>query len=166
MKRKTKNSRCIDLICVALVLSLSVLGVGFASWRDGLQVVGTVATGTIDPVFTACDVVAESRSPGITSAVVVGSGNKINIQVHDAYPGYYAHLRYRLTNRGTVPVRYKTLTQSGSTGLDVRVEGPPGVIGRGEIQEGDLILTVGSVEENSESNFSVELDFRQWNAAK
>jgi len=38
----------IGLLCLALVLALGALGVGFAAWTDTLYIDGTVSTGTVD----------------------------------------------------------------------------------------------------------------------
>ena len=36
------------LICMALVLALGALGIGYASWSDSIYIEGTVNTGTVD----------------------------------------------------------------------------------------------------------------------
>jgi predicted ribosomally synthesized peptide with SipW-like signal peptide len=41
----------IGLICMALVLALGALGVGYAAWTDKITIEGTVETGTVDLVI-------------------------------------------------------------------------------------------------------------------
>ena len=42
----------IGLLCLALVLALGALGVGYASWNDTIFVTGTVNTGTVELGFS------------------------------------------------------------------------------------------------------------------
>lgn len=42
--------RKIGLLCLALVLALGTLGVGYAAWTDSVTITGTVNTGTVDLV--------------------------------------------------------------------------------------------------------------------
>ncbi|MGB9804869.1 hypothetical protein, partial [Desulfofundulus sp.] len=102
MRPRFKRGHHVGLICLAMVISLSALGVGFASWQDGVVFNGVVATGSIEPVFVYCTVEGESTAPGRAEAFVHGDGKKISIRVRDAYPGYCAHFRYRVANLGTV----------------------------------------------------------------
>lgn len=165
MGRKTRSGSRLSIFCIVLALSLGAVGVGYAAWQEGLAIGGTVATGDIDPVFTRCEVVGESCSPSRAAALVVADGKRVLIQVHDAYPGYYVRFRYRVTNQGTVPVRFETETHSTDPAVELELSAPAGVIdGRGGFREGDLSLTVGGAEESKTYDFTVELLFRQWNA--
>ncbi len=137
MGRKTRRGSRIGIFCIALVISLGAVGVGFAAWQEGLEIGGAVATGDIDPVFSWCGVAGESCSPGRATAVVENNGKRLSIQVHDAYPGYYVRFRYRVTNRGTVPVRFETEVHRADPAIEMELTTPAGVIdGRGGYQEG------------------------------
>lgn len=164
MKRRGNKRQYIGIICLAMVISLSAVGVGFGAWQEGMQVRGVVATGNIDPVFSRCVVAGESCSPGRAMVNLEGNGKSLGIQVDDAYPGYYVHVRYWVKNEGTVPVSYKTETVNYDPGVTVTLTNPTGVIDRGEEREGDLEITVGSVEELTRYDFTVDLFFKQWNA--
>lgn len=41
----------VGIICLALVLALGILGVGFAAWSDTLYIHGSVETGHVDVEF-------------------------------------------------------------------------------------------------------------------
>jgi hypothetical protein len=143
------------------------MGVGFSAWQDGVDINGVVSTGEIDPVFTLCEVAGESRAPGIAMVMPEDGGKRLGIYIQGAYPGYFAHFRYRISNLGTVPVCYETEVHGNTQAFDMDLSAPQGVIcGQGDSGEGDLWLTVGNVEENSDYNFTVDLVFRQWNAVK
>lgn len=152
-------------ICLAVIISFGAMGVGFAAWQEGMEVQGVVSTGEIDPVFSMCEVLSETCWPGRAQVLLQDGGKRLRIHIHDAYPGYHVHFRYRVTNLGTVPVRYVTEVYSASPALEVQLSVPEGVIaGYGDYREGDLWLTVNNVEEHANYDFYVSLSFQQWNS--
>ncbi|MDD4588481.1 MAG: hypothetical protein PHC60_08850 [Heliobacteriaceae bacterium] len=163
MMRKRHNSKCLSLVCLALITSLGMVGVGFAAWQEGLVVQGTVGTGNIDPVFTKCELAGESCTPTRVQGDVANAGKSLNITFAEAYPGYYAHLTYRVTNEGTVPVRCETWVSCPASGLRVEHSFPVAVLDGGSSQTGDLMVYVEAVEENKKYDFTAELIFKQWN---
>ncbi|MDF9409004.1 MAG: hypothetical protein A4E52_00553 [Pelotomaculum sp. PtaB.Bin013] len=166
MYRKLKNVRSHIIICVALAIALNAIGLGYAAWQNGLQFEGVVATGYIDPRFSSCEVL-ENCSPGRAKAVLEGQGKRLALHVHDAYPGYYARFRFQVTNQGTVPVGYTARINNDTPEVDIKVSDAQGIIGgAGGSQYGDLWLTVGNVDENSNYNFTVDLAFQQWDAVR
>lgn len=154
------------IICTALILSLSTAGVSYANWQQGINIRGLIATGKIDPVFNNCRVVSESVC-GLAETRVEKNGKTIRISIQEAYPGYFARFRYKVTNKGTVPVLYKTTTGSPPPGIEVKISEPAGVIkGNGDSREGEITIAVNNVEEDCEYEFTTELSFWQWNASK
>ena len=47
----------IGLLCLALVLALGALGVGYASWTDSVTIDGSVTTGEVCIMFADCDLI-------------------------------------------------------------------------------------------------------------
>jgi hypothetical protein len=47
-KRRNIKMKKIGLLCMALVLALGMLGVGYAMWKDEVTIEGTVSTGTVE----------------------------------------------------------------------------------------------------------------------
>ena len=167
IKHRASKKQYIGVLCLAMVISLSAVGVGFGAWQEGRQVQGVVATGDIDPVFSRCKVVGESSSPGLANVELEGAGNgkRLGIQLQGVRPGYYGHFRYWVKNKGTVPASYRIETINSDSAIEVTLSDPTGVvIGSGEEKVGDLWITVGEVEENTTYDFTVDLVFKQWNA--
>lgn len=56
----------IGLLCLALVLALGTLGVGYAAWIDTIYIEGTVTTGSLCWIFADCDLMDEDQptNPG------------------------------------------------------------------------------------------------------
>ena len=109
IKGKRKMHRSIwQILWITLVISISSAGVSVAAWHDGTQIMGTVTTGSIKPLFTNVYVV--DQSPNDSSCTVfpeIKTDDKtMTLTVNNAHPGYQAQLRYEITNKGSVPVRY------------------------------------------------------------
>ena len=116
----------IGLLCLALVLALGALGVGFATWTDTLYIDGTVNTGTVSWEFygnPAVDPVpppsitqddhgidpGHTKDVGSTSATFTDSDNDgdldtMNLLIDNAYPCYNNHVGFWLHCNGSVPL--------------------------------------------------------------
>ncbi len=116
----------IGLICLALVLALGTLGIGYALWSDNLYIVGVANTGEADwefynpqnpgspPVFTHDDPPG-TIDPGWDKDVAWktwefvdsdgdGDYDVLLLTIHNAYPGYYNHGSFWVHNNGTIPI--------------------------------------------------------------
>lgn len=188
MRRRGRKRQYLGVLCLAVVISLSAMGVGFSAWQEDLQVEGAVATGNIDVVFTGgpddnCDNVYTD---------IVDQGKRLVIDVTDAHPYYNRSFPFRLENTGTVPVRYEmhALSLYADEGVEVYLVKEPqkgsedsgrrkkhrerhrsdsadaGVLGPGEKAHGVLHIDLDRcrVQPDSDYDFTVELVFRQWNA--
>jgi hypothetical protein len=105
----------IGLICLALVLALGTLGVGFALWSDSLYLEGTVETGTVNASWTACycfDTGLDPNPDGSNKGKDVGSTvcqidpedpHVLHVTVTNAYPSYWNDCEVEFTNTGTIP---------------------------------------------------------------
>ena len=131
----------VGLLCLALVIALGALGVGYAHWSQTLNISGTVATGNIHPYFDCLvsndPIVAATPSydpsefgwPGtprrnkdVGNTCVAGGGTQqadMEITVDNAYPSYYSCVYFCVKNSGTVPanVYYIYLKAFGGEGL-------------------------------------------------
>ena len=126
----------IGLICLAVVLALGGLGVGYAMWSDTVAVTGPVTTGT---VLIGFQELITSEVPPEAGGKDVGSVNatletpvgihysefyqewmpiydEILVTISNGYPCYYAHVVFTVANGGTIPVHIKSFTLSDPTG--------------------------------------------------
>lgn len=130
----------IGLLCLALVLALGTIGVGYALWSDSLYIEGTVYTGELDWEFE-CGTVTVSdpctpptedkncnddfsnihwagKNVGCTDVVCVdtdGDGDTDTLQVtlNNVYPCYYVHVGFYLHNNGSIPLKVERCIVSG-----------------------------------------------------
>ena len=126
----------IGLLCLALVLALGTLGIGYAMWFDTVTIEGTAETASLDLSFDWAEPPIASEfywedgrlvlgeylgkevasteawySDEETNIVTDKKGHEtLNILVDNAYPGYIARVTFLLHNIGSVPldvVRYE-----------------------------------------------------------
>lgn len=153
-------SHPIYLVAVAAIMALGAMGVSFSYWTGGLVIEGTARTGYLDPCFTRVEILDENQQQGQTKVDLGGSGKELAFQIDNAGPDYYLHLRYRIENRGTIPLQYET-TVSQNPNLHVEIKAPEGQLKPGESGEGEMELRMNSVSENSLYELSSELVFKQ-----
>jgi len=138
------------------------MGLGLASWRDGLEVSGTMSTGYINPDFAS--VTPYPGQPGIVHASIVGDGKVLAIFIEDAQPGDIYQFEYTVTTKGSIPVKFDLDVASSDPSLTVVNTLPRNVLQFGEIVTGDLSIEVGgNVEELTDYGFHIDLYFSQWN---
>lgn len=171
----------IGLICLAIVLALGVLGVGFGMWDKTLSIIGTVDTGEVNAIFTtaSCDDPGTTIDPGkdkhVGSCSVSGAGTQeLTITVTNGYPCYECTVDFTVDNTGTIPVKIQTLSLIGVppeitvtwTGLAVgdQIE-PKGQAG--DELPGDIHIHVEqSAAELAQYTFSATIYLVQWNEFK
>ena len=95
----------IGLLCLALVLALGTLGVGYAMWSDTITITGTVNTGSVDLDIMKCS------NTWVWKLIPVEPGDPDIAIVHDwdsTYPGAIPAnaLDYDPTTPGKDPVAY------------------------------------------------------------
>lgn len=128
----------IGLICLALVLALGSLGVGYAAWTDTVTISGTVNTGEVDweyynivspgdpPFLTCLDTGIDpgwDKDVGSTTGVFSDSDGDgdydlltlLTLTINNAYPCYYNHCSFWVHCNGSIPIRIvgATLTYKG-----------------------------------------------------
>ena len=94
------------LLCLALVLALGTLGVGYAMWYEDLYINGTVNTGEVYGYWSFCGCFdIESKDVGAISCQVDQVDPRIlHITVTNGYPCYFGDCEVEFTIGGTVPV--------------------------------------------------------------
>lgn len=175
----------IALLCLALVLALGALGVGYSMWDKTLTINGTVNTGEVNACFTT----AVSNDPGTTidpgKDKHVGStevfcndpgeeGNpfhacqqNILVVVTNGYPCYESTVNFTVDNIGTIPVKVQSMTITNpNPEITVTWTGP--AIGTqiepGQHAPGDIHVHVEqSAAELTPYTFSAEIYLVQWN---
>jgi len=159
----------IGLICLALVLALGVLGVGYGLWDKTVYIDGTVNTGEVNAIMSVgeCydDEIPEKDYSSI-SCELAADPQILLVTITDAYPCITYTCEFDITNTGTVPVKINAITMNGNV---------PGEVGVTEIAVGDQIdpqdsaygaLTVhlsNDAEEKSTYTFKVAIWLVQWN---
>ena len=99
----------IVLICMALVIALGAVGVGYALWSDSLFIQGTIETGEVDVCIVSIASDDVGLDPGYTKDVASTSVSIVDcktatITVTGAYPCYQNFVHFTTDIRGTVPV--------------------------------------------------------------
>jgi hypothetical protein len=102
---------------VVLLLVLASLGVAYGLWSQTLTIGGTVHTGKVDVVWSACDCTDDGldpvRPPGATVRKDVGSTtctideqdpHILHLAVENGYPSYWNNCEVHIRNAGTIPV--------------------------------------------------------------
>lgn len=122
----------IGLLCLALVLALGSLGVGYAMWSDTLTIKGNVNTGEVHVIFASQydnDVKNDDPNvPGSWSGFPsptwsgtrynkdVGSttstyeGTSAQFLITNGYPSYWGSVIWDVKNTGTIPVKLHSVT--------------------------------------------------------
>lgn len=121
IKRRRNNSNYLILILIILLLGISV---GYASFADTLNIVGTAnANGKFSVEFTSSKI-TDSKGINIleSSATISESKDTLSINIKDMqYPGSGATISCVIKNTGTVPAKITGLTITGNKDSDISV---------------------------------------------
>lgn len=160
----------IGLICLALVLTLGLMGVGYAMWSKTLDISGTVNTGEVNAIFTTatCTEDPEAEGKDVGSCEVLGAGTQtLTITITNGYPCYGCTVDFTVDNTGTIPVKVQSLSAIGApseitvnwTGLICGTQIEPGMSAPGDIH----VHVEQSAAELATYTFSAEILLVQWN---
>lgn len=107
----------IGLICLALVLALGTVGVGYAHWSKNLYIEGTVNTGEVnlEIISVASDDIGidPGKDKDVASTAVQIDpldDQRVIITVDNGYPCYYNYVHFTVHNNGTIPVKLQSVT--------------------------------------------------------
>lgn len=121
VKRRRRNSNSLILILIILLLGISV---GYASFADTLNIVGTAnANGKFSIEFTSGKI-TDSKGINIleSSAIISESKDTLAINIKDMqYPGSGATISCVIKNTGTVPAKLTGVTFSGNDDSDISI---------------------------------------------
>jgi hypothetical protein len=161
--RKRNRSRFarVGMVSIALLLSLCVMGVGYAAWSDTVSIDATMETGYIEVVL----------SPGACSDLEITCSvltpHTLVVTLTNPPAGNYT-CGFTITNTGTIPVKIQSIVTSGYPAELVSVSG---------VTEGTQLEQAGvypdsfdgavivTVQASCEGTFSVNVAFSfvQWN---
>lgn len=134
-----KNTKLLTIPMV-LIVALAMAGIAYAHWSQTLYIEGTVHTNTFTLGFTELTCAEKyvdehgikqdgeylGKDVGwfecemanlITDPVTGLSGNeKCIVTIHNAYPCYWVHITFVITNLGTTPAHFKDLRIIDPTG--------------------------------------------------
>jgi predicted ribosomally synthesized peptide with SipW-like signal peptide len=159
--------RKLVFICLALVVALGSIGVGYALWSDSLYIEGTINTGDIGLIWSQgqpwdTEPVEKDVSHGECEIV----GDTLFITVFNAYPCIEYHFPIDLHGVGSVPV-HTAMTVVGGTGNPswVCIPDMGGLqIHEGGVWDGEIVIHLdNTAEQNSVYTFSIQLDYWQYN---
>lgn len=108
----------IGLICLALVLALGALGIGYAQWTETLLIDGTVNTGSVSAELSvgACsdnEVSPYTEVSSISCKLKVDDPKTLVVTVLNAYPSITYTCLFDITNTGTVPLKIASMNITG-----------------------------------------------------
>ena len=118
----------IGLLCLALVLALGTIGIGYATWSDNVTIEQTVKTGDFkigvadmgtndsgigqfDPGYDKH--VARCTSQNISSVFWLNDVqyfSEVKELITNAYPCYSCNVTFEFANGGTIPAKLKSWT--------------------------------------------------------
>jgi predicted ribosomally synthesized peptide with SipW-like signal peptide len=181
----------IGLICLAVVLGLGALGVGYAYWSDILTINGTVATGNFDTNFTEVNATDDDAGQDVATCTVSNIQDKsFTVTIGNGYPCYTGIVNFQIRNDGTIPAKIKSieiddvdytgpvekdLPGSATTATDISISVSGIAVGDsiavGSSAGGALEVHVCSTEneghdadENASGSFTVTIETIQFNA--
>lgn len=104
----------IGLICLALVLALGSMGVGYALWSDSLYLEGTIETGEVDTAIVSVASDDAGIDPGYnkdvaSTVVAIVDSKTATVTITDGYPSYSNYIHFSTDILGTVPVRLQAI---------------------------------------------------------
>ncbi len=163
MRRHRRDSFYkVGILCVALVVALGTMGVGYASWVDIASINGEVETGIISPALT---VNTYYRVPADTSEVFGHvEGDTIEVDITSANTSCNYYCVFTVQNTGTIPldsfIDPLTVPQGVYANLINLVPGvqvDPGVTGSGIVR----IYFADATQMGK--NFTVVMRVKPWN---
>lgn len=107
-KRKLLRKK---FVFISIILSMSIIGVGYASWNDDTTINLSYKTGFIDPIF-----IIDSSKPlqpfknGVLSLTPSQDGNTLNVK-GEVYPDFDENIIVMIMDNGTIPTVFNELSE-------------------------------------------------------
>jgi hypothetical protein len=104
----------IGIIILALVIVMGSLGVGYAFWSQTLTIGGTAEMASMEAtiVDNTAAVADPFGGPGTCTSSVNAEGDTLTVTISNAYPGYYAVVKFDVKNTGDISAYVTTGTLS------------------------------------------------------
>ncbi len=96
-----------QIIFISIVLSMSIMGVGYATWNDETQINLSLKTGFIRPQFVI-DRTKEAFDDGKLFFSVSNDGRKLSIE-GEVYPSFNEDISIQISDEGTIPSMFNDL---------------------------------------------------------
>ena len=157
-KRKRNRFARLGTLSIALLLSLCVMGVGYAAWTDTVRIDGTVEMGYIGVVLSK-----GTCSQNVTASIAI---HTIDIGIDAGGEGEYEYSGFDIHNTGTIPVKIQDISIVCSNGLVAEVSGAG--VGTQIEQSGvapDTVYGTVTMTVSGAGTYSCEVTFYfvQWN---
>lgn len=92
------------LIFISVIISLSIMGIGYASWNDGTKINVSMETGFINPTFLV-DSAKEKFKDGELLYSLSKDNRSLTIN-GEIYPSFNKDVTIKITDDGTMPSVY------------------------------------------------------------
>ncbi|MFC1864620.1 hypothetical protein ACFLYG_02190 [Chloroflexota bacterium] len=162
------------LLCLAVMLALGTLGVGYAMWDKTLYIDATVHTGEVNMKIIS---VASDDPPGTIdrgkdkdvgwTEVIIDpmDDQRMLVTIHNGYPCYEVYLHFTGHNNGTIPVKLQDIIVTVPPELSVSAwDGMGEQVDPGENCDNSASVHVEQeAEELTTYTFTVEFYYVQWN---
>lgn len=103
-RRRHKRINRLPVFCITAIISLSLIGVGYGMWNDGLNVDVNINTGNVDLTSSVDsefgDLIIDSSDDGKT---IYFSG--------EVYQDFKEHIEIKVLDTGTVPLELKEVKE-------------------------------------------------------
>lgn len=168
-KKRMKSRR--GVIYLTLIIFLNIVGIGYGIWENGIVVETTISTGNMNAIFSCYKIIhqehaEDSKRLTFTDVDISDKGDKLDVIIQDAEPGYSATIAYTIENRGSIPVKCKI--NGGNPGpVKITVEEPMDIIeALGGSWQGTIHIEIDDVVENENYRATVNLTFEQYNMSE
>jgi len=157
----------LGFIILAVVLTLGIIGVGYAAWTQTLTVNGNAKAGTFDTQFTAVSTSGDAN--GVAAVNIDNSdstGHSFGIDITNGYPNLTTDVTFSIKDPGTVPAKISgAFNITNATDVTVTNTGTIGdgtVIGTGTVSGGKLhIVLADGFPQGANENFTVTIPTAQ-----
>ncbi|MFH1382484.1 MAG: hypothetical protein ABIH70_06265 [Chloroflexota bacterium] len=157
----------IVLICLAMVLALGLLGVGYARWQDELFLQGEVGTGNIGLAWSQGIPSAPDDVKGVSQYYCAIVGDTLYIYISNAYPCVTYIFPIDVHGTGSVPVHigpWTNVTSNLPGGTLTLPDWCSNQVHEGGQVDGEVTVHLdNTAEQNATYTFSATLTYAQYN---
>lgn len=108
-------------IFICIIMSMSIIGVGYAAWNDDTTINLSYETGFIDPVFMIDGHKSFSKlKNGELSLTQSEDGNTIIIK-GEVYPNFNEDLLLKIIDNGTIPTVFNEISEENSNVSELNI---------------------------------------------